>query len=68
MYPKHLSQKVGISDVLLFPGKLLSVLLNGLSDRNMGVRKSFAATIGYIVRVSTQTGIVRQLLISGTHF
>ena len=33
-------------------GKLLSALLSGLSDRSATVRKSYAKTIGHLVKVS----------------
>jgi len=33
------------------PGKLLAVLVNGLSDRNSGVRKSYALAIGCLAKV-----------------
>jgi len=33
-------------------GKLLAVLVNGLNDRNAGVRKSYALAIGCLVKVS----------------
>jgi len=32
-------------------GKLLAVLMNGLGDRNAGVRKSYALSIGCLVKV-----------------
>jgi len=38
-------------DVVL-PGKLLAVLVNGLSDRNSGVRKSYALAIGCLAKVA----------------
>ena len=36
---------------MILSGKLLAVLVNGLADRNAGVRKSYALAIGCLVKV-----------------
>ena len=37
------------------PGKLMTALVNDLSDRNVSVRKAAAKSIGHLVKVSPAT-------------
>ncbi len=39
------------SDLAPYAGKLLSAMLNGLNDRNITVKKSYASAIGHLVKV-----------------
>ncbi|KAK2167662.1 hypothetical protein LSH36_25g00006 [Paralvinella palmiformis] len=40
-----------------YAGKLLGVLLNGLNDRNVSVRKSYASVIGHLVKVAKDSSV-----------
>ncbi|EDO42544.1 predicted protein, partial [Nematostella vectensis] len=40
-----------------YAGKLLSSLLSGLSDRSASVRKSYATTIGHVVKVAKESSV-----------
>lgn len=40
-----------------YAGKILGSLLNGLSDRNITVRKAYASAIGHVVKVAKDSSI-----------
>lgn len=44
-------------DIVPFTGKFLAVMVNGLGDRNITVRKSYATAIGHLVKVSRDSSI-----------
>ncbi|XP_031556184.1 proteasome adapter and scaffold protein ECM29-like [Actinia tenebrosa] len=44
-------------DLTPYSGKLLSSLLSGLSDRSASVRKSYATSIGHMVKVSKDSSV-----------
>ena len=41
-------------DLAPYAGKLLAALLNGLHDRNITVKKTYASAIGHLVKVGKQ--------------
>ncbi len=42
-------------------GKLMAVLVKGLSDRNLALRKTYAAALGHLVRVAKESSVVKLL-------
>ncbi|KAF5273782.1 hypothetical protein FQA39_LY00897 [Lamprigera yunnana] len=44
-------------DLNPYAGKYLSVLVNGLTDRNVAIRKHYATTIGHLVSVAKESSI-----------
>ncbi|KAF5283686.1 hypothetical protein FQR65_LT13757 [Abscondita terminalis] len=44
-------------DLQAYAGKYLSVLVNGLTDRNVAIRKHYATTIGNLVSVAKDTSL-----------
>ncbi|XP_063770752.1 proteasome adapter and scaffold protein ECM29 isoform X2 [Pseudophryne corroboree] len=48
-------------DLMPYSGKLMSALLNGLSDRNSVVQKSYAFALGHLVRTARDTSTEKLL-------
>jgi len=46
-------------DLAQYTGKLLAALVNGLSDRNAGVRRSYALAIGCLVKIAKDSSVER---------
>ncbi|KAK4875583.1 hypothetical protein RN001_012005 [Aquatica leii] len=44
-------------DLQPYAGKYLSVLVNGLTDRNVAIRKHYATTIGHLVSVAKESSV-----------
>ncbi|XP_072162436.1 proteasome adapter and scaffold protein ECM29 isoform X3 [Bemisia tabaci] len=44
-------------DLQPYSGKILSALLNGLTDRNSSIRNTYAAAVGHVVRISKDSSV-----------
>lgn len=40
-----------------FPGKILAVLVNGLTDRNAAIRRQYASAIGHLVSTAKESSL-----------
>ncbi|KAM4708609.1 proteasome adapter and scaffold protein ECM29 [Discoglossus pictus] len=55
-------------DLMPYSGKLMSALLNGLSDRNSVVQKSYAFALGHLVRTAKDSSTEKLLQKLGTWY
>lgn len=50
---------VGFNQLSIFVGKMMAVLVKGLGDRNVALKKTYAVALGHLVRVAKESSVVK---------